>query len=310
MRSRTANISLLLILMIAARPEAVGIGTSDAQEQKAAPTPANQDEMIRHPAPASAIGDAAMPFPPALIASAERNAALRFDMEWTFGGKAQRGWNLYVHLVRELIGAEDEPEAPGFALALSLWQRDHGLSSTGVLDRDTWYRVVTAFQARRIRDRSVPRERHLTEIEERDLYDPERPVELRKIEKLTYLAYRRMVAAALADASLGLAAGADGLLAREERYFKIISAFRSREYQAELRRQSPGSGRAGLAVNSPHFTGRALDIYVGGDPVSTSDINRALQVATPAYRWLARNAARFGFQPYFYEPWHWEYVGE
>jgi D-alanyl-D-alanine carboxypeptidase len=41
--------------------------------------------------------------------------------------------------------------------------------------------------------------------------------------------------------------------------------------------------------------------------VSTADANRAIQVATPAYGWLARNAHRFGFRPYFYEPWHWEY---
>jgi hypothetical protein len=41
--------------------------------------------------------------------------------------------------------------------------------------------------------------------------------------------------------------------------------------------------------------------------VSTADTNRARQVETPAYRWLARNAHRFGFRPYFYEPWHWEY---
>ena len=60
--------------------------------------------------------------------------------------------------------------------------------------------------------------------------------------------------------------------------------------------------------NSPHFTGRALDLYVGGDPVDTKDANRAIQVTTPAYKWLVRNADRFGFRPYFYEPWHWEYV--
>jgi LAS superfamily LD-carboxypeptidase LdcB len=92
------------------------------------------------------------------------------------------------------------------------------------------------------------------------------------------------------------------------KYFKIISAFRSREYQDRLRREAPNAGSAGLAVNSPHFTGRALDIYVGGDPVDTRDANRAVQVETPAYRWLVRNAERFGFRPYFYEPWHWEYV--
>jgi hypothetical protein len=76
----------------------------------------------------------------------------------------------------------------------------------------------------------------------------------------------------------------------------------------ELRAASPRSGRASLAVNSPHFTGRALDIYVGGEPTITKDFNRAAQVKTPAYRWLVKNAARFGFYPYFYEPWHWEYA--
>jgi len=76
-----------------------------------------------------------------------------------------------------------------------------------------------------------------------------------------------------------------------------------------LRRQSPNAGSAGLAVHSPHTTGRALDLFVGGDPVDTKDSNRAIQVNTPAYRWLVRNAERFGFRPYFYEPWHWEYVG-
>jgi LAS superfamily LD-carboxypeptidase LdcB len=63
-------------------------------------------------------------------------------------------------------------------------------------------------------------------------------------------------------------------------------------------------------MNSPHFTGRALDIYVGGEPVSTKDDNRAIQTQTKAYRWLVKNAAHFGFRPYFYEPWHWEYVGK
>jgi zinc D-Ala-D-Ala carboxypeptidase len=117
-----------------------------------------------------------------------------------------------------------------------------------------------------------------------------------------------MIAAAIADPALNLANTAPAQLAAKEKYFKIISSFRSHEYQDELRRRSPNAGSAGLAVNSPHFTGRALDIYVGGDPVDTKDSNRAIQVNTPAYRWLVRNAERFGFRPYFYEPWHWEYV--
>jgi LAS superfamily LD-carboxypeptidase LdcB len=106
------------------------------------------------------------------------------------------------------------------------------------------------------------------------------------------------------------AAGADPAfrLSPADKYLKIISAYRSQDYQNQLRRQSPSAGRAGLAITSHHLTGRALDLYVGGDPVSTKDENRAIQIKTPAYRWLVKNASRFGFQPYFYEPWHWEYV--
>ena len=117
-----------------------------------------------------------------------------------------------------------------------------------------------------------------------------------------------MIAAAIADPTLKLAHTTSGELAPGEQYLKIVSSFRSRDYQDNLRRKSPNSGSAGLAVNSPHFTGRALDLYVGGSPVDTKDSNRAIQVNTPVYRWLVRNADRFGFRPYFYEPWHWEYV--
>jgi LAS superfamily LD-carboxypeptidase LdcB len=142
-----------------------------------------------------------------------------------------------------------------------------------------------------------------------DFYDPTRAEELRQVEKRTYAAYKSMVAAAVNDRSLGLAhQGRE--LAAGEKYLKIISAFRSREYQEKLRRESANSGTAGLAVNSPHFTGRALDLYVGGEPVDTRDSNRALQVRTLVYQWLVRNAGRFGFRPYCYEPWHWEYVGK
>jgi D-alanyl-D-alanine carboxypeptidase len=42
--------------------------------------------------------------------------------------------------------------------------------------------------------------------------------------------------------------------------------------------------------------------------VSSADGNRLVQTRTPVYRWLVKNAQKFGFRPYFYEPWHWEYV--
>ena len=60
------------------------------------------------------------------------------------------------------------------------------------------------------------------------------------------------------------------------------------------------------ATSSPHGTGRALDLYLGG-ALSAAPENVRKQRATAAYRWMACNAARFGFYPYNVEPWHWEY---
>jgi len=245
---------------------------------------------------------------PAFSAAVLSNTQLRNSLEWNFGGKPQRGWNLYTLLIGDLIGInQGTPEE--FASQLSLWQRKVGIEPTGVLDHDTWSQIITVFQSRRMNVRTYPTANDLVTIPITDCYDPTRPEALRSAERQTFAAYKRMVAAAAADSTVGLRVGPDGQLDPDEKYFKVVSAFRSREHQELLRKQSPKSGRAGLAVNSPHFTGRALDLYVGGDPVSTKDDNRAIQTQTAAYKWLVKNAARFGFRPYFYEPWHWEYVG-
>lgn len=243
-------------------------------------------------------------------AAASRNAVLRRQLDWTFGGREQRGWQLYTHLISHTIGTQDGADSPGFASALGRWQERSGLWPSGVLDDDSLYLMISQWQGARIKDRSYPLPNQLITAPASDFYHPTRPHELRQVERETYAAYKRMVAAAVKEPSLGLAREADGQLAPSEKYLKIISSFRSREYQEQLRRQSPHSGPAGLAVNSPHFTGRTLDLYVGGEPVETRDSNRAVQVQTRVYRWLIRNAEDFGFRPYFYEPWHWEYVSE
>jgi hypothetical protein len=245
----------------------------------------------------------------AVAPAAARNAVLRSDLVWTFGKKEQHGWYLYTALIQRLIDTKDEPASKGFAIALARWQQKSGVPPSGVLDEDTLYAIVAEWQGRRIQDRTPAPPEVLLTAPPSDYFDPERLEELRQVEREAYAAYKRMVAAALADRSLGLAKGPGGQLAANEKFLKIISSFRSREYQEKLRRESPNAGSAGLAVNSPHFTGRALDLYVGGEPVSTNDANRAVQVQTPVYQWLVKNAERFGFRPYFYEPWHWEYVG-
>lgn len=243
-----------------------------------------------------------------LSTAAKQNVMLRNDLNWIFGGKTQRGWYLYVPLISQLIGTDSDVATNEFADAFSRWQKQAGLKPTGVIDQESLYSMVGHWQGRRLKQRDYPAPDQLITAPTSDFYDVTRSPELRMVERETYEAYRRLIAAAAADPSLRLAVDKKGELAVSEKYLKIISSFRSREYQDKLRKQSPHAGRAGLAVNSPHFTGRALDLYVGGEPVETKDSNRAIQIQTPVYRWLVRNAERFGFRPYYYEPWHWEYV--
>jgi len=230
----------------------------------------------------------------ALAFAASRNAILRNELTWIFGGKQQHGWYLYTPLVSRLLNTRDAPNSPQFAAALARWQEKSGLKPTGILEEESLYAMIAEWQSKRLKDRTPAQPDQLMTAPISDFYDPERLVELRQVERETYVAYKRMVAAAAADRSLGLKRAGDGNLAPAEKYLKIISSFRSREYQDQLRRQSPNAGTAGL--------------YVGGEPVDTQDSNRAIQVETRVYQWLVRNAERFGFRPYCYEPWHWEYV--
>ncbi|HJT25891.1 MAG TPA: D-alanyl-D-alanine carboxypeptidase family protein [Pyrinomonadaceae bacterium] len=247
----------------------------------------------------SAISPSSTATTSAFAAAATTNVTLRNDLTWTFGGKQQRGWYLYDLLIGETLSTKHDPITSDFAASVASWQKRRGIRSDGILDQDALMAMVSQWQGNRLKNRAVATPDQLLTAPPSDFYDPSRADELRQVERNTYAAYKEMLAAATDDLKLD----------RSSSYLKIISSFRSREYQENLRRKSPNAGSAGLAVNnSPHFTGRALDLYVGGDPVDTKDANRAIQVNTPAYRWLVRNAERFGFRPYFYEPWHWEYV--
>jgi len=235
----------------------------------------------------------------AFAAAATTNVTLRNDLTWIFGGKQQRGWYLYDLLIGKTLDTKHDPITTNFAASVASWQKRRGIRADGVLDQDALMAMVSQWQGNRLKNRAAATPDQLLTAPPSDFYDPSRAEELRQVERSTYAAYKEMLAAAIDDLKL----------ARTSSYLKIISSYRSREYQEDLRRKSPNAGSAGLAVNnSPHFTGRALDLYVGGDPVDTKDANRAIQVNTPAYRWLVQNAERFGFRPYFYEPWHWEYV--
>lgn len=274
--------------------------------------PADKPEPLAPAAATPALTTAAVSETEIAVApnAVQQNSDLRGRLDWTFGGKQQRGWSIYEPLIARTLGVETDAAPDEFARAVARWQRTAGHEPTGVLDRATWMRLVQTWQSRRLGSSAYPRPDELVTVSASEFWDPGRAAEMRQVERTTYAAYKRMLAAAAADPSLGLRTRPDGELDESEKFFKIVSAYRSREYQERLRRADPSSGRAGLARNSPHFTGRALDLYVGGyDPVSTKDDNRLLQTQTKAYRWLVRHAESFGFRPYYYEPWHWEYVG-
>jgi D-alanyl-D-alanine carboxypeptidase len=303
---KIAKIHIVLVFVVLA---AVVAGVYSAPSSRSqAPQPKTQPAVKPAVHIADRSNSTSRNMSSAFTAAATENAQLRNELSWTFGGKQQRGWYLYDLLISNTLHTQDQPDTSHFAAAVASWQKRNRFSTDGVLDQDAFMRMVSQWQGNRLKQRGYPDSSQLVTAPPSDFYDSGRAAELRQVERNTYAAYKQMMAAAIADPALDLAHTAPGEPAPKEKYFKIISAFRSREYQDQLRRQSPNAGSAGLAVNSPHFTGRALDIYVGGDPVDTKDSNRAIQVNTPAYRWLVRNAERFGFRPYFYEPWHWEYV--
>jgi zinc D-Ala-D-Ala carboxypeptidase len=293
MKNRKAHLLVIIALVVAAVATVVGFtarGTGNQSRTAPRKPPIKTTVSTTSTKPKSATSSST---------AATQNQAFRDELTWTFGGKQQRGWYLYDELLSETLDTNDAPISDDFAEAVTKWQKRRGLSATGVLDQTSWMAMVSNWQSNRLKNRASASPDQLITAPASDFYDSSRAAELRQVERATYDAYLKMIAAA----------GEDLKLSANDKYLKIISAFRSREYQDMLRRKSPNAGSAGLAVNnSPHFTGRALDLYVGGDPVDTKDANRAIQVNTPAYKWLVRNAERFGFRPYFYEPWHWEYV--
>ena len=67
--------------------------------------------------------------------------------------------------------------------------------------------------------------------------------------------------------------------------------------------------RDGL-LETPDRVARAWGELLDGHGVDSTRPESRLEMSRgQTYRWLAANARRFGFVPYVYEPWHWEYVG-
>src|ERR1700749_1823444 len=241
---------VLALASLAALAARTGYGQSQAKDEKAGAAVVVGGNPLQ---PTAVVRERRAPetsSPPASEAStssvfgaaATRNTALRYELSWAFGGKQQRGWYLSAPLISRTIATEKDSATGDFAGALSRWQRTAGLDPNGVLDDTTLYRFVSEWQSARLKDKTPARADQLLLAPTSDFYDPTRPDELRQVERETYAAYKRMVTAALADDSLGLKGTAEGGLAPEEKFMKIISSFRSGEHQENLRRQAPNSG--------------------------------------------------------------------
>jgi len=94
--------------------------------------------------------------------------------------------------------------------------------------------------------------------------------------------------------------------------FSVVSGYRSDAYQAGLFKNalkkygSVKEARKWVAPpgKSVHRSGQAVDFYLG-HPNTKANVGKLKQ--TGAWKWMVKNAGRFGFNPYTREPWHWEY---
>ena len=68
---------------------------------------------------------------------------------------------------------------------------------------------------------------------------------------------------------------------------------------------SVAEGKKWMAFNSPHETGLAMDIGVGG--LTPNRKTASQQRETDLHEWLVEHAFEYGWHPYKKEPWHWEY---
>lgn len=194
------------------------------------------------------------------------------------------------------IGA-DGAYGKGTAAAVSDWQEENGFDPTGMVDAEMCEAlgISCTFVEKRVRV-----DRYGSLASDSDLL-----VEVPSVSSRTMKLHRL---AAEGMASLGEALKADlGI------DLALCSSWRPHRWQSRShyeqemikRYGSVKEGRRYMAYASPHETGLAMDIGVGGLEAKRATIDK--QKKTPIYAWLVENAWRFGWHPYKREPWHWEF---
>lgn len=246
---------------------------------------------------------------PAFAEAARANAESFAALTWKPFGVEEMGWDAYAPYVAREIDTSCGPADSGFAAALAAWERTHDLPADGRVDADALEAMRVSWMVRRPFALKTRDGTCIPGADPATLADAAREEgywgKAIKVDRAALAAYRRMREAARRE--VPEAAADPSLLA-------IISGYRDPAADEARCDREGGCDGPARARCSAHRTGLAFDLYVGAapgsDPTSTSDVNRSFQAQTPIHRWLVRNADRFGFAPYPYEPWHWEWIGK
>lgn len=254
----------------------------------------------------ASCGDAA----PRYAAAAKKNAGALDTMEWTPFGVPETGWETYAPLTAREIGTACGFGTPVFAEALGRFQARFGLEPDGVFGPATFDVLKGVWQERRLFIRHRLRD---------ECPDPPSPERLEAIrpEEETFAREGRKARVDALDAWRRMIAEARRQVPSvrdDPQLLTVFSGWRDPAADAARCDADGACDGARRARCSAHRTGTALDLNVGWTPGLTADDtspeNRLRQTRTEAYRWLVDNADRFGFVPYVYEPWHWEWQGE
>ena len=267
---------------------------------QAAPTPSPQ------PVPAPQDARSTCADGPAKAARANANSLE--TLAWAPFGRGETGWATYAPLIGREIRAACAPDTPAFAAALAAWAGDQRLPSDGAMTPSVFARLKSVIQMRRPFVRwsaqgvcpSPPPAAALAWATPAEGYGGK----LVQLRPGALAAYRQMAAAARRDPAI----------AADPRNLTLFSGFRDPTADAARCAREGNCNNVQRATCSAHRTGLAMDVYVGQapgfPPDSSADANRLYMSRTATYRWLVANADRFGFVPYPFEPWHWEWTGE
>lgn len=240
-------------------------------------------------------------------AAAARNTSTLNTLAWAPFGRNEIGWATYEPIIAQEIGTTCPGDSEGFAAAFAAWQGDQRLLPDGVIKADDFNRMRGVVLMRR----------PFVKLSAAGVCPDASDViaEARKEEgysgKTVWLrpgalaAYRRMVA----DARREVPGFAD-----DPFNLTIFSGYRSPSEDAARCAKDGNCDGIVRARCSAHRTGLAADMYMGHAPGyrpdDSADENRRFMSRTATYRWMLRNAHRYGFVNYPFEPWHWEWTGE